>query len=73
MVSRFAVNESCKHLENETIAWELIHDSHDNTTEQRNCWTGDFYPGRVAVIRGADSCIQRSSDQSEIQAAVRDS
>jgi hypothetical protein len=55
-VSRDTETESCTHLENETIAWDLIHDSPDNTTEQRTVRHGDFYPGSVAVIKGVDSC-----------------
>jgi hypothetical protein len=50
--------ENCKHLENKTITWEFKPGSRDNTTEQRNCKHGDFYPGRVADIQGVDSCIQ---------------
>jgi hypothetical protein len=45
-------------------------------TTQRNRGTvrhGDFYHGRVALIKGVDSLIQSSRGQAEIQAAVRDS
>jgi hypothetical protein len=39
MVSGDMETESCKHLENQTVAWELKYDSRDNTTEQGNCKT----------------------------------
>jgi hypothetical protein len=34
---------------------------------------GDFYPGRVEVIKAVDSWIRENRDQSKIQTVVRDS
>jgi hypothetical protein len=38
--------ESCKHLENQTVAWELIYDFLDNAFMKNSSGTlrgGDFY------------------------------
>jgi hypothetical protein len=38
-VSMDMETENYKHLENQTVAWELKYGYRDNTTEQRNCKT----------------------------------
>jgi hypothetical protein len=47
---------SCKHLENQTVAWELRRGFRDNAfmkNRNGNLGGGDLYSGRVAVIKGS--------------------
>jgi hypothetical protein len=49
-------SKSCKHLENQIVAWELTHGFLDNTFMKNSNGTlgvGDFYPGHMAVIKGS--------------------
>jgi hypothetical protein len=45
----------------------------DNNRGQLTVRHGDFYPCRVAVIKGSAIVNSSSRDQSEIQTTVRDS
>jgi hypothetical protein len=47
-VSRDTETKICKHLENDSVAWELKHGYRKNTTEQRNCKTW-WLPSRSRV------------------------
>jgi hypothetical protein len=53
MVSMDMETESCKHLENQTVAWELTYGFRDNAFMKNSTGTlggSDFYPGCVALI-----------------------
>jgi hypothetical protein len=70
MVSMDTETESCKHLENQTIPWELTHGFRDNAFMKNSNGTlggSDVYPGCVIVIIGSTSVNLRDSDSNRSQ------
>jgi hypothetical protein len=69
-VSRDMETESWESLGDQTVAWEWIHDSRNNTTERRNCkkWWLPSRPPR----RSWQAVNLKRRNQSEIQREVRD-